>query len=134
MAEVRDIEVKDAAMRSAEAAQTLNVPARTDELPDMQGEKMVLNMLSTGAMILLGKTYGNLMVDVQPTNAKLRRRAVRIVQLATGLAPDAAADLLAACDDETKTAIVAALAGVTPAEARARLTQAQGRVRAALED
>ncbi|HEV7236631.1 MAG TPA: N-acetylmuramic acid 6-phosphate etherase, partial [Ktedonobacteraceae bacterium] len=48
-------------------------------------QKMVLNMLTTGTMILLGKTYGNLMVDVQPTNAKLHRRALKIVQLATGL-------------------------------------------------
>ena len=84
-------------------------------------QKMVLNMLSTGVMVLLGKTYGNLMVDVQPTNTKLRRRAAHIVALATGLAPPEAALLLAACNGETKTAIVAALAGVPPEAARARL-------------
>jgi N-acetylmuramic acid 6-phosphate etherase len=96
-------------------------------------QKMVLNMLSTGTMVRLGKTYGNLMVDVQPTNVKLRRRAVRIVEIATGLpTPDAAA-LLAACGGETKTAIVAALAGVPPETARARLTQTGGVVRRALE-
>jgi N-acetylmuramic acid 6-phosphate etherase len=96
-------------------------------------QKMVLNMLSTGTMVLLGKTYGNLMVDVQPTNAKLRRRAVRIVETATGLATPDAALLLAACGEETKTAIVAALAGVPPEEARARLARAGGVVRRALE-
>jgi N-acetylmuramic acid 6-phosphate etherase len=94
--------------------------------------KLVLNTITTGAMIRLGKTYGNLMVDVQPANAKLRRRAVRIVALATGLDPVAAAQLLAACGDETKTAIVPALAGVSPEEARARLGRAGGRVRVAL--
>ena len=97
-------------------------------------QKMVLNMLSTGTMILLGKTYGNLMVDVQPTNDKLRRRAIGIVREATGL-PDLEAEaLLHASHDDVKTAIVAALAGVDPAAARARLVAAGGVVRAALED
>jgi N-acetylmuramic acid 6-phosphate etherase len=96
-------------------------------------QKMVLNMLSTGAMVRLGKTYGNLMVDVQPTNVKLRRRAARIVAIATGLSAPEAARLLAACDGEPKTAIVAALAGLPPGEARARLAAAGGVVRRALE-
>ncbi len=96
-------------------------------------QKMVLNMLSTGAMILLGKTYGNLMVDVQPTNGKLRRRAVAIVQEATGLPEPAAEALLHASNDEVKTAIVAALAGVDPAAAREMLVAAGGVVRIALE-
>lgn len=95
-------------------------------------QKMALNMLSTGAMILLGKTYGNLMVDVQPTNSKLRRRAGAIVAQATGLPAPEAESLLRASRDEVKTAIVAALAGVSPAEARARLAAAGGVVRAAL--
>jgi N-acetylmuramic acid 6-phosphate etherase len=96
-------------------------------------QKMVLNMLSTGAMILLGKTYGNLMVDVQPTNAKLRRRAVGIVAQATALDSMAAEELLALSDGEIKTAIVANRAGVSPEEARARLAAHQGVVRRALE-
>jgi N-acetylmuramic acid 6-phosphate etherase len=96
-------------------------------------QKMVLNMLSTGAMIRLGKTYGNLMVDVQPTNGKLRRRAVAIVAQATGLPDTEAEALLRAAQDEVKTAIVAALAGVAPTEARQRLVAAGGIVRAALE-
>ena len=96
-------------------------------------QKMVLNMLSTGTMILLGKTYGNLMVDVQPTNSKLRRRAVAIVSQATGLTDAEAETLLRDSQDEVKTAIVAALAGVAPAAARARLAASGGVVRAALE-
>lgn len=95
-------------------------------------QKMVLNMLSTGAMILLGKTYGNLMVDVQPTNDKLRRRAVAIVREATDLHESAAEALLHASDNDVKTAIVAALAGIDPVAARHRLAVADGVVRIAL--
>lgn len=95
-------------------------------------QKMILNMLSTGAMILLGKTYGNLMVDVQPTNGKLRRRAVAIVREATDISEPAAAALLHAADDDVKTAIVAALAGIDPVAARDRLAAAGGVMRAAL--
>lgn len=96
-------------------------------------QKMILNMLSTGAMVLLGKTYGNLMVDMRPTNAKLRRRAVAIVGQATGLPDGEAARLLHACGDETKTAIVVARAHIPPDEARARLAARGGIVRVALE-
>ena len=95
-------------------------------------QKMVLNMLSTGSMILLGKTFGNLMVDLRATNSKLRQRAIRIVCQATGLDEAAAADLLHAAGGEAKTAIVAAAAGVEPEAARARLVAASGSVRAAL--
>jgi N-acetylmuramic acid 6-phosphate etherase len=95
-------------------------------------QKMVLNMLSTGVMIRLGKTYGNLMVDVQATNAKLRARARRIVEEACGLTPDAAAALLEASGGEVKTAILAGLAGVSPDDARRRLTAVGGVVRQAL--
>ena len=95
-------------------------------------QKMVLNMLSTGAMVLLGKTYGNLMVDVRATNDKLRARAVSIVARATGLEREAAAALLAECGGEARVAIVAAGAGVSPEQARVRLAAAGGRVRDAL--
>jgi len=96
-------------------------------------QKMVLNMLSTATMIRLGKTYGNLMVDVQPTNAKLRLRAQRIVAMACGLSIEKAAALLASCGGKTKTAIVASLTGTSPDEAQRRLARARGRVRVALE-
>jgi N-acetylmuramic acid 6-phosphate etherase len=93
--------------------------------------KLALNMISTTLMIKLGKTYGNLMVDLQPSNAKLRDRAQRIVQTATGISAPEAQSLLAQCGD-VKTAIVAALAGCTPAQARERLQRAAGRVAVAL--
>jgi N-acetylmuramic acid 6-phosphate etherase len=96
-------------------------------------QKMVLNMLSTGVMILLGKTYGNLMVDVRATNTKLQRRAVDIVSSATGLDDDAAERLLAESQGEIKTAIVAHLASISLDEARRRLRASQGIVRTALD-
>ncbi len=96
-------------------------------------QKMVLNTLSTGVMIKLGKTFGNLMVDVQPTNAKLRDRARRIVAQAAGLSLDEAARIFDACDGEVKTAIVAGLAHLPPDLARQRLAQANGLVRRALQ-
>jgi N-acetylmuramic acid 6-phosphate etherase len=95
--------------------------------------KMVLNMLSTGAMVRLGKTYGNLMVDLRATNSKLRARSNRIVRLLTGLDSTEADSLLKNCDGELKTALVSFLARVPPPEARQRLTLAQGRVRDALQ-
>lgn len=96
-------------------------------------QKMVLNMLSTGTMVLLGKTLGNLMVDVQATNAKLRRRAVEIVSRATALDTTQAAALLHDSGDEVKTAILAGRAGVTPAQAREQLAASGGLLRTALD-
>ena len=82
-------------------------------------QKMVLNILSTGVMVRLGKVYSNLMVDVKPTNSKLRRRAVRIVGEVAELDAIHAEQLLAAADWEVKTAVVMALTGVSAATARA---------------
>jgi len=96
--------------------------------------KMVLNMLTTGTMVLLGKTYGNLMVDLRATNTKLIDRSRRIVATLTGLSPTASEELLERCDGELKTAIVSHLGGVLPGEARARLDAAGGHLRSALED
>jgi N-acetylmuramic acid 6-phosphate etherase len=94
--------------------------------------KLVLNMLTTGAMVRLRKTFGNLMVDLRATNSKLRARTNRIVRILTGLNKDEAAALLERCGGELKTALVVQQAGVTPEEARARLQAAAGQVRAAL--
>lgn len=96
-------------------------------------QKMVLNMLSTGAMVLLGKTFGNLMVDVQTTNYKLRQRALSIVRQATGLDAEAAESLLASAGDDVKTAILMARAQISPEQARARLAAHGNVLRAALE-
>jgi N-acetylmuramic acid 6-phosphate etherase len=95
--------------------------------------KMVLNMISTGAMVGIGKTYGNLMVDLRATNEKLRARTTRIVSRLTGLAPSAAEDALARCAGELKTAVVAAKRNVEPEIARALLDRSGGSLRVALE-
>jgi N-acetylmuramic acid 6-phosphate etherase len=96
-------------------------------------QKLVLNMLSTITMIRLGKTYGNLMVDLRATNAKLRARAQRIVTLATGADPARAAEALASCGGRVKDAVLVLLAGVEPEAAPPLLAGAGGHLRAALE-
>ena len=88
-------------------------------------QKMVLNMLSTGAMIKLGKVYGNLMVDVKPSNEKLVRRCVTIVCSATDCMEEEAVDALERCGYHPKTAIVMLLRGVD-AETADRLLEAAG--------
>ena len=94
--------------------------------------KLVLNMLSTGAMIRSGATYGNLMVNVQPTNAKLVDRARRIIMSVTGCDPATSARLLTEAGS-VKAAIVTELLSVDVPTARARLDQAGGSLRAALK-
>ncbi|NIZ91630.1 N-acetylmuramic acid 6-phosphate etherase [Kineococcus rubinsiae] len=90
--------------------------------------KMVLNTLSTLAMVRLGKTYGNLMVDLRATNEKLRRRAVRIVVTASGAGEDEAAAALAAADGHAKTAVAMLVLGVGAPAARAALEAAGGQL------
>jgi N-acetylmuramic acid 6-phosphate etherase len=96
-------------------------------------QKMVLNLLSTATMIRLGKVYGNLMVDVQPTNSKLRERAVRILGDAAGADEESARAALEATGYEVKPALVMLLAGVKAPEARRRLDAAAGFVRQAVQ-
>lgn len=96
-------------------------------------QKMVLNMLSTGTMIKLGKVYGNLMVDVKPSNEKLVRRCVTIVCNATECDDATATAALEACGYRPKTAIVMILCGVGAEEAKEMLAQADGRVAKVLE-
>jgi N-acetylmuramic acid 6-phosphate etherase len=94
--------------------------------------KLVLNMLSTGAFVRLNKVYGNLMVDVQTTNAKLKARAVRIVAEAVACNETLAQQLLGQCDGEVKAAIVVGRKRVAPAVARTLLLTHDGSVRDAL--
>ncbi|MBN1935925.1 MAG: N-acetylmuramic acid 6-phosphate etherase [Anaerolineae bacterium] len=96
-------------------------------------QKMVLNMLSTATMIRLGKTYGNLMVDLKATNAKLRVRARRLVVQACGIDADLAEAVLSRCDYEVKTAIVMVKVGLDAAAARARLDACDGFIRRVFE-
>ncbi|MBL8813954.1 MAG: N-acetylmuramic acid 6-phosphate etherase [Planctomycetaceae bacterium] len=95
--------------------------------------KLVLNMLSTGTMIRLGKTYGNLMVDLRASNEKLKDRSIRIVAELTGLDKSSASELLGRCNSEVKTAIVTHKRSVTPDEARSLLAAGKQQLRAALE-
>jgi N-acetylmuramic acid 6-phosphate etherase len=95
--------------------------------------KMVLNMISTGTMIRIGKTYGNWMVDLRATNVKLKDRSIRIVSGITGLDRERAESLLARCDGEVKTAIVSQALGVEKIEAQRRLKVAGGRLRTAIQ-
>jgi N-acetylmuramic acid 6-phosphate etherase len=95
-------------------------------------QKLVLNMLSTITMIRLGKTYGNLMVDVRASNEKLRARSRRIVALATGASDDEIERALVATDGEVKNAILTLLADVDGPTAARLLEDSDGHLRAAL--
>lgn len=91
-------------------------------------QKMVLNMISTGVMVRAGRTFGNLMTDMQASNLKLHHRAKVIVAEATGFSIEEAATLLDQCNHEIKTAIAAALLHTTPEIARQRLAEVNGNV------
>jgi N-acetylmuramic acid 6-phosphate etherase len=94
-------------------------------------QKLILNMLSTAAMIRLGKVYSNLMVDLRPANTKLVQRAKRIVALASGCSQGEAARYLEAARFEVKVAVVMALTGLTAPEAAVLLEESGGHVRTA---
>jgi len=94
--------------------------------------KLVLNMLTTAAFIRLGYVYGNLMVNVQPRNTKLRDRAIRIVAQAAEVTYDVARDLLTAAGDKVATAIVMAKTGVDREASEQRLAAANGRISTAI--
>jgi N-acetylmuramic acid 6-phosphate etherase len=95
-------------------------------------QKLVLNTISTVAMVRLGKTFKNLMVDVKGANAKQRARRERIVRLATGASPGEVDAALAEAGGDAKVAIVSLVAGVDADSARSRLAKANGNVRMAL--
>lgn len=97
-------------------------------------QKLVLNMLTTGSMIRIGKVYGNLMVDVEATNAKLVQRQINIVMQATGCSHPRAVDALNACGKHCKTAIVMILANLSADEASTLLKHHNGFIRAALAE
>jgi len=109
------------------------VVAGSTRLKAGSAQKLVLNTISTVAMIRLGKTYGDLMVDVRASNAKLEARARRIVRVATGVSEEEAETALAAADGSAKVAVVALLKEIDTDEARARLERAGGDIRSALE-
>jgi N-acetylmuramic acid 6-phosphate etherase len=109
------------------------VVAGSTRLKAGTAQKLVLNTISTVAMIRLGKTYGDLMIDVRASNAKLAARARRVVRMAAGVSEDEAETALAAAGGSAKVAVVALLREVDVDEARARLERAGGDIGSALE-
>jgi N-acetylmuramic acid 6-phosphate etherase len=95
---------------------------------------MILNMITTGAMIRIGKTYGNLMVDLKATNAKLKDRSERIVAEVCNVSREEARALLAAADKRVKTAIVMQKLGVGREDAERALAAAGGVIRRVVAD
>ena len=96
-------------------------------------QKLVLNMLTTASMILMGKCYQNLMVDVQASNEKLKARAIRIVMQATDCDKALAEETLKQADQNAKLAIMMILSGLDRAQAKALLEKHQGKLQLALE-
>ena len=96
-------------------------------------QKLVLNMITTAAMIRLGKVYENMMIDLQMTNLKLHERAKRIIMIITGVSYDEATNSLTKSNFHVKTALVMIKAGVSQEEARRRLVKSNGFVRVAIE-
>jgi len=96
-------------------------------------QKLILNMISTSTMIKLGKTYQNLMVDVNATNEKLKARALRIVMQATDCSEDTALSALKSCDNKAKVAILMVLTGQDAKQAAKQLADHQGYLRTAVD-
>jgi len=97
-------------------------------------QKMILNMLSTASMVSFGKVYGNLMVDVNPSNIKLVERAKKIIMQTTGCTADTALDVLEKSDNKVKTAIVMIATSCSKDEANEKLHRANGFIRKALAE
>jgi N-acetylmuramic acid 6-phosphate etherase len=133
-----------ACARGSELARSADLAIEVDVGPEFisgstrmkagTAQKLVLNAVSTVTMVKLGKTFGNLMVDVSPSNDKLRARARTAVALATAAPDEDVSAAMAAADGDAKVAIVSLLAGVDAATARSRLSAARGVVREAVAD
>jgi N-acetylmuramic acid 6-phosphate etherase len=126
-------ESKAAALADHEVAAVVGpeVIAGSTRLKAGTAQKLVLNTISTVAMIRLGRTYGGLMVSVAPTNEKLRERARRNVVLASGASEDRVDEALQAASGDARVALVSLLAGIDAADARSRLEASDGSVRKA---
>jgi N-acetylmuramic acid 6-phosphate etherase len=123
--------------RTAEHSVVLDVGpeviAGSTRLKAGTAQKLALNTISTVTFVKLGKTFGNLMVELQASNAKLRARARRAVAIATGAADDEVEDAIVAANGDAKVALVSLAAGIDVAEARERLDASGGSVRQALD-
>ena len=109
------------------------VIAGSTRLNSGTAQKFVLNILSTATMVRLGKTYGNLMVDLRPTNVKLRDRAARIVTRVTGASVDDAQQAMASCGFKVKVACIMILGDLDVDAATAQLDRFDGRLRPAID-
>jgi N-acetylmuramic acid 6-phosphate etherase len=131
---VRDSELARAAGSAIEVDVGPEVISGSTRMKAGTAQKFVLNTISTVAMVKLGKTFGNLMVDVQASNEKLRARARRAVAIATAAPEDKVSAAIAAADGDAKVAIVSLLAGIDAETARSRLSAARGVIREAVAD
>lgn len=128
-----DSEVSKVAKVSIAPVVGAEVVTGSTRLKSGTAQKLVLNMLSTGSMIKLGKVYGNLMVDVRATNEKLVERAKKIVCEATGVEKEQAEEVLKETEFDVKLAIFMILSGLNINEAKEKLSQNKGYIAKAME-
>ena len=128
-----DSEVSKVAKISIAPVVGAEVVTGSTRLKSGTAQKLVLNMLSTGTMIKLGKVYGNLMVDVRATNEKLVERAKRIVCEATGVEKSQAEEVLSETNFDVKLAIFMILSGLNITEAKEKLSASKGYIAKAME-
>jgi len=130
---VRDSELSRAVQYPIEPVPGPEILAGSTRLRAGTATKLILNMISTAVMVKLGHVYGNLMVNVQPTNQKLEDRARRIIQAATGVTYEQAAGLLDRAGRSVRIAIIMQKKQLSRERAEALLARANGRIREALE-
>jgi N-acetylmuramic acid 6-phosphate etherase len=130
---VRDSELSRAVQYPIEPVTGPEILTGSTRLRAGTATKLVLNMISTAVMVKLGHVYGNLMVNVQPTNQKLEDRARRIIQEATGVTYQEATELLDRAGRSVRIAIIMQKKQISREQAQMLLTRAKGRIREALE-
>ncbi len=130
---VRDSELSRAVQYPIEPVPGPEILTGSTRLRAGTATKLTLNMISTAVMVKLGHVYGNLMVNVQPTNQKLEDRARRIIQEATGVTYQQAAELLDRAGRSVRTAIIMQKEQISREEAETLLARAQGKIREALK-
>lgn len=125
--------------KASEVGKHADYPVQVDVGPEVltgstrlkagTAQKLILNMISTGAMVGIGKVYENLMIDVKPTNKKLKQRAVNMIQEVLQTTDEDSEKLFKQSDEQVKVAIVMGMQGISKEEALERLKQAKGFVR-----
>lgn len=125
--------------KASEVGKHADYPVQVDVGPEVltgstrlkagTAQKLILNMISTGAMVGIGKVYENLMIDVKPTNKKLKQRAVNMIQEVLQTTDEDSERLFKQSDEQVKVAIVMGMHGISKEEALVRLKQAKGFVR-----